>query len=91
MSKCIYGVEFLRQFDPKDPEHVRRKGRLCELPSGPKLLQDAFDCILARVLSILNLLASILPFLAGRESKGIHSVLPEVQYRTDEPLLSLRV
>lgn len=49
VSKFMYGVEFLRTFDPADDEHVSRKHRLFELPSGPKLLPDAFDCILARV------------------------------------------
>jgi len=49
MSKFMYGVEFLRELDPSDPDHVSRKEKLCELPSGPKLLPDAFDCILARV------------------------------------------
>ncbi|KAH7884462.1 hypothetical protein F5I97DRAFT_1937901 [Phlebopus sp. FC_14] len=48
MSKFMYGVEYLREYDPNDPEHVARKERLCELPSGPRLLPDAFDCILAR-------------------------------------------
>lgn len=48
VSKFMYGVEFLRQLDPSDPDHVARKEKLCELPSGPKLLPDAFDCILAR-------------------------------------------
>jgi hypothetical protein len=49
MSKFMYGVEFLRELDPNNPDHERRKEKLCELPSGPKLLPDAFDCILARV------------------------------------------
>jgi len=49
MSKFMYGVEYLREFDQRDEEHVARRGKLCELPSGPKLLPDAFDCILARV------------------------------------------
>ncbi|KAF9563201.1 hypothetical protein CPC08DRAFT_633052 [Agrocybe pediades] len=48
MSKFMYGVEFLRELDPNDPDHVARREKLCELPSGPKLLPDAFDCILAR-------------------------------------------
>ncbi|KAF9466599.1 hypothetical protein BDZ94DRAFT_182968 [Collybia nuda] len=48
MSKFMYGVEFLRELNPQDPDHVARKERLCELPSGPKLLPDAFDCILNR-------------------------------------------
>lgn len=48
MSKFMYGVEYLREFDPHDPDHVARQHRMCELPSGPKLLLDAFDCILAR-------------------------------------------
>ncbi|PFH47841.1 hypothetical protein AMATHDRAFT_151148 [Amanita thiersii Skay4041] len=48
MSKFMYGVEFLRELDPDNPDHVARRGRLCELPSGPSLLPDAFDCILAR-------------------------------------------
>lgn len=45
----MYGVEFLREYNPDDPDHVTRQDRMCELPSGPKLLADAFDCILARV------------------------------------------
>lgn len=49
MSKFMYGVEFLRELDPNDVEHLVRKEKLCELPFGPKLLPDAFDCILARV------------------------------------------
>ncbi|KAI0342873.1 hypothetical protein BDW22DRAFT_1407386 [Trametopsis cervina] len=48
VSKFMYGVEYLRNFDASDEEHVARKHRLFELPSGPKLLPDAFDCILAR-------------------------------------------
>ncbi|KAL6307414.1 hypothetical protein BKA93DRAFT_727356 [Sparassis latifolia] len=48
MSKFMYGVEYLREFDAHDPEHVARKHRLFELPSGPTLLPDAFDCILSR-------------------------------------------
>ncbi|KAJ2932470.1 hypothetical protein H1R20_g4610, partial [Candolleomyces eurysporus] len=52
MSKFMYGVEYLRTLDPNDPEHVERKEKLCELPSGPKLLPDAFDCILARGLKV---------------------------------------
>ncbi|KAJ7158680.1 hypothetical protein C8R46DRAFT_1165038 [Mycena filopes] len=46
MSKAFYGVEFLRTFDPDDPEHAARESTLTELPSGPRLLPDAFDCIL---------------------------------------------
>jgi len=53
MSKFIYGVEFLREYDPEDPDHLARQDRMCELPSGPKLLADAFDCILARVCGLL--------------------------------------
>ncbi|KAF5367521.1 hypothetical protein D9758_003622 [Tetrapyrgos nigripes] len=48
MSKFMYGVEYLREYNSSDPDHVERKERLCELPSGPRLLPDAFDCILAR-------------------------------------------
>ncbi|KAI9060676.1 hypothetical protein FKP32DRAFT_1577821 [Trametes sanguinea] len=48
ISKFMYGVEYLREFDPNDEEHIARKHRLFEMPSGPKLLPDAFDCILAR-------------------------------------------
>ncbi|ESK94661.1 hypothetical protein Moror_14297 [Moniliophthora roreri MCA 2997] len=48
VSKFMYGVEYLREFNPEDSEHVMRKDRLTELPSGPRLLPDAFDCILAR-------------------------------------------
>lgn len=56
MSKFMYGVEFLRELDLNNPDHERRKEKLCELPSGPKLLPDAFDCILARVSYIPHLL-----------------------------------
>ncbi|TFK36651.1 hypothetical protein BDQ12DRAFT_236216 [Crucibulum laeve] len=52
MSKFMYGVEFLRELNPADPDHVARRERLCELPSGPKLLPDAFDCILARSVKV---------------------------------------
>ncbi|KDQ57107.1 hypothetical protein JAAARDRAFT_688375 [Jaapia argillacea MUCL 33604] len=48
MSKFMYGVEYLREYDPQDEDHIARQNRMCELPSGPKLLLDAFDCILAR-------------------------------------------
>ncbi|KAF9267818.1 hypothetical protein L218DRAFT_970647 [Marasmius fiardii PR-910] len=48
MSKFMYGVEYLREYKADDPEHAMRKDRLTELPSGPRLLPDAFDCILAR-------------------------------------------
>lgn len=49
VSKFMYGVEYLRTFDAEDETHVARRERLCELPSGPTLLPDAFDCILSRV------------------------------------------
>ena len=56
MSKLRKDIEELtlqkrraRDYDPEDEEHAARKHRLFELPSGPKLLPDAFDCILARV------------------------------------------
>lgn len=52
MSKYMYGVEYLREYDPNDSEHQSRKDRLCELPSGPRLLPDAFDCILARCVKV---------------------------------------
>ena len=51
IAKYMYGVEFLREFDKTDQEHKERESRLFQLPSGPKLLPDAFDCILARVSS----------------------------------------
>ncbi|KAH8832713.1 hypothetical protein DL96DRAFT_1459073 [Flagelloscypha sp. PMI_526] len=52
VSRFMYGVEFLRTYDSNDREHVARKGRLCALPSGPKLLPDAFDCILSRNIKV---------------------------------------
>lgn len=54
VAKYMYGVEFLREFDATDPEHTERQSRLFQLPSGPKLLPDAFDCILARVSSAVE-------------------------------------
>lgn len=53
----MYGVEYLREYDPNDTEHVARKERLCELPSGPRLLPDAFDCILSRVCCMFSRLS----------------------------------
>jgi len=50
----MYGVEFLREYNADDPDHVARQERMCELPSGPKLLADAFDCILARVCDVTS-------------------------------------
>ncbi|KAF8338405.1 hypothetical protein F5887DRAFT_1062996 [Amanita rubescens] len=52
MSKFMYGVEYLREFDQSNEDHAARMDRLCELPSGPKLLPDAFDCILARSVQV---------------------------------------
>ncbi|KAJ7030408.1 hypothetical protein C8F04DRAFT_961737 [Mycena alexandri] len=52
MSKAFYGVEFLRTFDPEDPEHAARESTLTELPSGPRLLPDAFDCILRQGIKV---------------------------------------
>ncbi|KAK7033188.1 heat shock protein 12A [Favolaschia claudopus] len=52
MSKAFYGVEYLRTFDPQDADHVARESTLCELPSGPKLLPDAFDCILRQGIKV---------------------------------------
>ena len=76
MSKYMYGVEFLREFDAQDQEHVARKNRLCELPSGPKLLPDAFDCILARVRysSICVSYVLLTDFLAERQGQGVDCV-----------------
>ena len=54
VAKYMYGVEFLREFDHTDPEHMERESQLFQLPSGPKLLPNAFDCILARVSSIME-------------------------------------
>ncbi|KZT00777.1 uncharacterized protein LAESUDRAFT_665281 [Laetiporus sulphureus 93-53] len=48
ISKFIYGVEYLREFNANDQEHISRQHRLFEMPSGPRLLPDAFDCILER-------------------------------------------
>ena len=50
MSKFSYGVEFLRELDPSDQEHAVRKDRMTQLPSGPHLFHEAFDCILEKVL-----------------------------------------
>ena len=53
MSRYMYGVEYLREINENDAEHVARGGRQLQLPSGPKYLPDAFDCILAKVRSYL--------------------------------------
>ena len=81
----MYGVEFLRTFDPEDEEHQARKHRLFELPSGPKLLPDAFDCILARVrldpeIDLMN--AEYVR--AGCEGQGIDGLQSQVLYRSHE-------
>ena len=49
MSRYMYGVEYLREINNDDEEHRARQGRLLQLPSGPRFLPDAFDCILAKV------------------------------------------
>ena len=48
----MYGVEFLREINLQDEEHVKRQGRMLRLPSGPQYLPDAFDCILARSVKV---------------------------------------
>ena len=76
MSKYMYGVEYLREFDPSDDDHISRKHRLFELPSGPRLLPDAFDCILARVrCNTLTLDTFIdLKLRIERKGQGVDSV-----------------
>ena len=74
MAKFTYGVEYLRAYDPKDPSHVARKDRLTELPSGPKLLADAFDCILGRVSVVFMNASHILIICQGDKSQGINSI-----------------
>lgn len=77
MSKFLYGVEFLREYDPRDQEHISRKGRLCELPSGPKLLPDAFDCILARVSYPPLLVLYLANFMdTERQGQGVYRLQP---------------
>ena len=74
----MYGVEYLRTYDPNDEDHVARKHRLFELPSGPKLLPDAFDCILARASPICFLYFLTVRVLTGRflwgEGEGVNCV-----------------
>ncbi len=73
MSRFMYGVEFLREYNPDDPDHVTRQDRMCELPSGPKLLADAFDCILARVRATnsIDLFRVNRPYIQGHQSQRI--------------------
>jgi hypothetical protein len=63
MSKHSYGVEFLREFDAEDEDHIARQHKLFELPSGPKLLPDAFDCILSRVSFVVFLVVLYFGFI----------------------------
>lgn len=86
MSKFMYGVEYLRAFEANDPEHVARQHRLFEMPSGPKLLPDAFDCILARVRDNLGPVWLVLMHVASaeRQSQGIHSLQQKVLHGSDE-------
>ena len=53
MARYMYGVEYLREIDVNDQDHLTRVGRQLQLPSGPKYLPDAFDCILAKVSFLL--------------------------------------
>ena len=86
----MYGVEYLREFDPKDADHIARRLKLCELPSGPKLLPDAFDCILARVSGREPcsgpLFALIAAFSVAHKSQRIHRFYTQILHRTDESL-----
>ncbi len=86
----MYGVEFLRELDPNDQEHLARKEKLCELPSGPKLLPDAFDCILARVcwLSLIRF-AEAEHGSAVRQSERINCFYEKVLYRAYQPVNAL--
>lgn len=54
IAKCVYGVEFLRVFDARNPEHKKRESLLVQAPSGQKLLPGAFDCIFSRVRSSMK-------------------------------------
>lgn len=78
IAKYMYGVEFLREFDPNDPEHKERQSRLFQLPSGPKLLPDAFDCILARVSLVLqrlfHLALTVCALFVELEGEGVDDV-----------------
>jgi hypothetical protein len=96
VSKFMYGAEYLREFDPNDPEHFIQKERLCELPSGPKLLPDAFDCILAKVRpsipSPLPSSYSLSSAATGCESEGIDRLHTQILHRADdEPIHPVRV
>jgi hypothetical protein len=87
MSKCFYGVEFLREYDPHDQEHIDRNHRLCELPSGPKLLQDAFDCILSRVKGLHTFAMRFLAYphlFLERQSKRVDRVHSQVLHRDQQ-------
>lgn len=87
----MYGVEYLRAYNAEDQDHVARKDRLTELPSGPKLLADAFDCILARVS------CHYLPYMSfshsqrliGRESQRVNRVHAKVLHRTHQSVHAL--
>ena len=81
MSKFIYGVEYLRQFNPEDPEHQKRQHRLWEQPSGPKLLLDAFDCILGRVSP--SSMSTYAPFIAVKGVKVKESTVFTRKYSTE--------
>ena len=83
MSKFMYGVEYLREFDPQDPDHVARKDRLCELPSGPRLLPDAFDAAIEKCSSQHCVLE--------RPSQGVDRVQQEVLHRSHQPVDAVRL
>ena len=59
MARYMYGVEYLREIDVNDQDHLTRVGRQLQLPSGPKYLPDAFDCILAKVRRTYTMMSEI--------------------------------
>jgi len=54
VARYTYSVECLREFDVVDQERKERQSRLVQYPGGPKLLPGEFDCVLARVGSIMK-------------------------------------
>ena len=92
VSKFMYGVEYLRAYDSNNPEHVDREHRLFEMPSGPRLLPDAFDCILARVSLAFDSCARLYTddiYLALQNYKVKESTVFSRKYCTEVTSLSM--
>lgn len=52
MMRFAYGTNCVIEYDPQDPEHVKRRAKAYTRPSGRKVIPNNFKMILAKVCAI---------------------------------------